>query len=265
MAKTARQAEIQGFGEKGMSEQEICPTCGKPKDQCTCELEDAIGDAREGKVDKVIVEHKFTKVSETPKGSSEGSDASKDELEATKAKLEERESQLVVMALHEAQKQKKALLDTIKDPKKKAFVDEFIGEDPDTMLDRLQQVKVTSALLGKALGVGDIQVNDGTTIPPPKGKAKSYKERGLESEFGVIDKYYDVLGDPKSTQAQRDVANKKISEMIGEFVRGSRQAGKIVSIKVLKCPKCGNVMEGNVCQNCGYEMPKWERGNAIEG
>ena len=237
----------------------ICEECGKPKGECVCSLiEGKIVKGREQPTETIVVEHKFSKgLDEGVEGSiPKGSDLEKEEL---KAKLEQREDQLATIALKRIDKEKKALLDTISDPKKRKFVSDFIGEDPNTMLDRLQQVKITSALLGKSLGIGDVKINDGTTTPPPKGKARAYVVKGLKDGFAVIDKYYNILENPQSTQAEKDLANLKISEMIGEFVKGSRQAGKIVSLKVLKCPKCKNVMQGNTCQSCGYVMPRWER------
>jgi len=237
-----------------MSEETICNECGNPKSECVCsKIEGSVIKGREQPVEKILVEHRFTKAEGVEGSIPKGSDPSKEEL---KAKLSEREDQLAIMALKRLEKEKSALLKTIKDEGKRDYVDRFIGEDPS----KLEQIKATAVLLGKALGVGDVEIEgDGTSTPPPKGKARTYRDKGLASEYAVIDELYNILENTKSTEAEKDLANKRISQMIGEFVRGSRLAGRIVSLKVLKCPKCKNVMEGNTCQHCGYLMPKWER------
>lgn len=204
-----------------------------------------------------------------PPAEGEGAGESKDdkELEETKKKLQEREAQLAALALKDFNDKKAALLDKVKDEKKRKYVEDFIGDDPA----KFKQVELMTGLLTNALGGGEGEEgdeeegegdeNDGAETPPPKGKVKKQPKKPTADLSGrqIIDDLYNILADPTKTKTEKDIADKKITELFGQFTKGSKDAGKIVKIKVLNCPQCGNTMEGNTCQHCGYTMPKWEQ------
>ena len=228
------QAEIPrtNKGEKGMSE-ETCQGCGKPKDQCTCVTAKEV-------VQTIRVEHVGLPKG---KGTSKGSETEED----LKAKLDEREEQLKVIALKELDKEKKALLETIQDPNKRAYVDQFIGEDPE----KLEQVKVNLALLGKALGIGGIKISgeddddDGTEPVPPAGSARAPpKPNLLGTGLEQIDRIYNTLESKTATEEQKAEARRRADQMVEQFIQGRRKAIREdpqhkYYVGYVMCPKCG--------------------------
>lgn len=241
-----------------MSEQEICEH-GKPKDECPiCEIEGAVGRTRDKKgVEVIRVEH----VGIASKGT--------EDREDLKAKLEQREEELEVIALKQLEREKKKLLDTIEDPNKKAYVDRFIGEDPS----KLEQVKATMIMLGKALEIGGYSVEDNpedTESPPPSGVAKGIPPEGrlLGSGISQINAVYDILENPKSTDAEKAEARKKADELLSQFIAGRREAIREdpkhrYYVGYSMCPKCLKPIflrkgdkEARVCPECGAVLTK---------
>jgi hypothetical protein len=220
------------------------------------------------------VEKPVEKPAEVPSGET----AKDKELRETKEKLEEREGQLATIALKDFEDKKKVLLDTIKDPKRKDYVDKYIGDDPEKMEQIEAWTQIISTGIEEAGGTvkgkpetetqppAEKPAEDGTEkvppsgakIPPapatPTGDAKQVAKE-------AIDALFTILLDPSKSQAEKDVANQKITEMYAEFRRGARESGKRDKYDippVMNCPKCGQTMFGNTC-SCGYEIPKIQR------
>lgn len=125
-------------------------------------------------------------------------------------------------------------------------------------------------VLSQALGVGNVQIkgsdedeDDGTEPLPAKGKVGIYHPNPStdknERIKAHIDKCYDTLANPKASQSAKDKANKEITQMIGEAVRGWKASGQIGRLSVSMCVKCGNVMEGDECATCGWVRPVNQR------
>lgn len=237
--------------------EQICEKCGQPKEDCICQIESALN--KKG-ADKVIrVEHvglpNAPKTSESP--------------EELKQKLEEREAQLATLALKSLEKQKKALLATIKDENRRKYVDEFIGDDPE----KLEQVKATAIMLGKALQIGGIGIEgeDEDTSVPPKGtatpKAPSTYDSTLQANYKVIDELYDILQNPKSTDEEKKQADMRIKSLLEAWISGRRQAYRQnpshkYYIGVTTCPKCKQFIHSprgtfpSKCDKCGAILTK---------
>lgn len=201
------------------------------------------------------------------------------EKKDVETQLEEKNAMLASLALKDFEDQKTALVATVKDEKKKKAVEDFIGTDSA----KLEQVKFMTGLLGQALAEGGVEVEgaegagikipkptgeegeetneDGTEAVPPKGKARKAPAKSVPDVSGraIIDDLYNILSDPTKTKAEKDIAEGKINELYSQFTKGSKDAGKIVKIKVLDCPQCHNTMEGDTCQHCGYTLPQWEQ------
>lgn len=225
--------------EETETPEEKCATCHKPLSQCNC------------------THHIISK-----EPNSEGSETKED----LKEKLEMREAQLATISLKAFDEEKQKLLDSISDSKQKQRVDELIGDD----VQKLENAKFMTEVLSKALDVGNVRVkgsdedeDDGTEKVPPKGKV-GYPPKGYDNPNATkfervkaeIDREYATLMNPEATQEQKAIANHRISEMLGQAVRGWRMSGQITRLSVMKCPKCGSVMEHENCATCGFEIPR---------
>ena len=226
------------MSDETIPEVEKCPKCGKILDLCRCST--------------VTIEHKGI-----PKG--EGIEQVKEERDKYKNIVE-------VISIKQFDEDKQKLLDSIEDPKKKEYVENFIQDDPKKM----DLVKLNTALLGEAFGYGNVKIesedeDDGTEVLPASSKHHS-EDIALRSQNpnatkfervkAEIDREYATLMNPEATQEQKAIANHRISEMLGQAVRGWRMSGQITRLSVMKCPKCGQIMERENCATCGYEIPR---------
>lgn len=218
-----------------------CPNCGKNVkmgETCSC-------------------------VSIVHKKEGEGSEKTKEELQT---ELDERNSQLEIIAMKDFENDKKALLKTITDEKRRDYVEKFIGEDPE----RMEQVKFMMGVISTGIKQAGVEIRgedeDGTEKVPPSGarvralspESSDAKERVKEE----IDKQFSILTDPSKSQDAKDLANQKINELYQQFRAGARASGKRDKFDIpptMNCPKCKSVMQGIVCQECGYEIPKIQR------
>ena len=130
-----------------------------------------------------------------------------------------------------------------------------------------------TGVLGQALTEGGISIKGSepdysnqpeiTEKVPPKGHVgfppKGYNNPHADKNERVkahIDKCYSTLSNPQSTKEQIDQANREITAMLGEAIRGFRQSGRIMRINVMQCQKCQSPMEGDTCQTCGWTVPQ---------
>ena len=84
------------------------------------------------------------------------------------------------------------------------------------------------------------------------------KERVKEE----IDRHFSILADPSKSQDAKDKSNNAINQLYASFRAGARDSGKRDKYDMpptQECPKCKSVMQGYVCQECGYEIPKIQR------
>ena len=233
---------------------ETCKKCGLPKELCNCK-----GDE---KVEKLIVEHQFM-----TKGKPEGDKGSRDPSKAElQAKLSEREDQLAMMALKKLDREKKALLEKFPESRREQL-STWIGEDPD----RLEQIR------GSLIASGQITKPDGTTTPPPSGKAKAYGSqtkqgsgRYSDPTINVMSELYNIVQDPTASREEKAEAERRIDEMYKTIRKGTEagiRAGRITQPRIesaTHCFKCGQVVTGAMadsfakgstpCPNCGYKV-----------
>lgn len=210
----------------------------------------------------------------------------KDEkIKKLEGKLHEREAQLGTMVLKEFEVAKKALLDQVKDEKKREGIDKFIGDDPE----KLEQVKLWTSVLTTSLGVGNVKVEgkpnekpdpknkdtkdtkdtkdskDGkdnkdnkkpetegdknpedTETPPPKGIVGLPK---ADAKFAdgrrIIDECYEILADPTKSASEKEKANQKIGIMLSSMMKGRKKAREMGKGTYQH-------FEFRKCPDCGY-------------
>jgi len=217
-----------------MSEtEERCPTCKKLISDCSCVH---------------IVSEK--------KSEGEGEETT----ESLKEKLEERDSQLALISLAEFEKSRKALLDSVTDPRKKAYVEKYIGDDPE----RMETIKAWTSLIstGVEQSGGKIKYDDGTEPKPPKGAnipaAQNENSTAKERVKERIDILFAIIQDPSKSRAEVDAANAQITEMYKSAKSGWEASGQKnpTLLPTMTCVKCGQTMHGNKCYSCGWEIPK---------
>lgn len=223
---------------------------------------------------------------ETPKPAEKPAETSKTETSTEtpkekelREKLEERETQLGLIATKAFDEEKTAFLDQIKDPEKRADAERRIGDDPEKLTSAQFIASIISAGIKQAGGevkglpeggkpaetpkTSEKPEDDGTEKVPPAGVAKAppvVPTGNVTTQ--VIDELFNILMDPQKSQREKDSANQKINEMYGEFRRGAKESGKKDSYPLpptMDCPKCHSIMQGNICQTCGYEIPKMQR------
>lgn len=201
------------------------------------------------------------------------SEGEKSELEKTKAEKDELEAQLTTIALKSFEDEKNAFLSQITDEKKRASAEKMIGDDPD----RLENAKMMTELIsagirqagGHIKGESD-EDDDGTEKVPNAGVVRALPKEsshGKEAIKEQIDEYFAIISDPSKSQKEKDLANTRITELYSEFRRGVRESGKhddFPLLATMECPKCQNVMHGNICYTCGYEIPKIQRGKPFD-
>lgn len=114
-------------------------------------------------------------------------------------------------------------------------------EDSIESPDQLHFVSLLSEGLMREGGVGS---GSGISVPPPRtgGVRDEYKQ--------VIDELYGILQDPTKSEAEKREADKRIDKLFYEFIRGSKQAGRIVHWAKTTCPACGFMIEGKFAKNC---------------
>lgn len=230
-----------------MSE-EICPKCGKPQDDCICEVVSALS-----KDKTITVQHKGL---EGLKGLN--SEVGK-KLKYTQEKLEEREAQLGILALKEFDKKKAEFLSKIPDKDKRETVGLKIGDKPEILDSYLKMTE----LLSLSLREGGVKIDDGTSKVPPDGSARAYNpetEYGSKVERGkaLIDSLYNTLEDPNKTQIEKDKANKRLNVLIMEFMKGRKKQiredpAHRYGFAFFKCPECGELSR---CPRGRKEDPK---------
>ena len=216
--------------ETTMSEQ-ICQGCGKPKSSCTCIVDEAI--------QTIVVKHEGL-----PKDL-KGNKGSDDELEATKAKLEQRNETLKIIALKKLENDVKKWASVVPDEKKREAIINSIMNDDDP-LGNFKRKKEMLSIMRQALEVGGVGVSndDDVETPPPAGDGRGPPaKRVLQSGLAQISKIYDVLDNKSSSDEQKARARRKADQLVDQFIKGRQKAIREdpkheYYVGFFMCPKC---------------------------
>jgi len=197
------------------------------------------------------------------------SEKTKEELESelsnTKAQLEEKEAIIDLVATKDFENEKQKLLAKIPDEQKRAYVDKYIGDDPE----RLENIALWTNILKEGIISGGGKISDEDEgiekVPPASAvgpyRAETPQETKKEQLRQHIKSLFDILADPNASQKKKDSANREINLYYAEVRKGARASGITdrMALHVMECPKCHETMEGWRCQTCGHVIPEINR------
>lgn len=211
-------------------------------------------------VKKIIVEHKFRKISSdgtaedfSPPRVIEGEDD-----KTTEEKLAEREAQLQLLAQKAFEDEKEKILSQIPEEKREK-AEAFIGDDPN----KLEFLKYQLDLSEEDLGTEPV---------PPKGKVKGLVRKpqsGSKTE-NPIESLYEIRKREAITPTElreQAIADAKITELFNQLGQGlvDRPKDNPYRFTVAECAHCHTVLYGKhaenyarngTCSQCGYTPPK---------
>lgn len=197
----------------------------------------------------------------------------KEELEATKERLGERESQLGAIALKAFEEEKKELVDAVK----KDLGNEKAREISEKITNpkQLEDVKAWIGVFSKAFKkYEDSEMEGGQDLSKTGGQIPLYTpaQQGKSGIKGmtvkqIYDRYEKLLfkketgkGEPmsddelKEFQKLDDAINKLWYQHIKPAILEKRPAYRLQASKTTICPKCGSVIAERICPFCGKEV-----------
>lgn len=211
---------------------------------------------------KITVEHVFKDERRQQLPTDDGAQGNsnlEDDDEDVREQLRKREAQLAALALKEFEQKKEEVLSLV-EPEKRESAEKFVGDDPEKLKFLMYQTGYSSE--------GD---DDGTEIPPPKGKVKALGAQGTAPNVNrkytnptvnMVSDLFGILRDPKKSEEEKAVANQKIDDLYIQIAKGRKNNPNFKMISggaIMTCPSCGHVVqgidldEGSECPYCGWK------------
>lgn len=191
-----------------------------------------------------------------------------------KKELEAKEKQLLSLATQEFEKQKKVIVDVVREQLGDEKADEVAEKITDT--NKLESAKLWINYLSEAIkkDIGEGEDNEetgdgekedgekdeegGKTTPPPAGVAtrEPAKTGEYESVVQMIDDITATIMSTTATAQEKAKANRMLDKLFRSMVEGYRLRGKGGLPKfggiIAKCPECGKDVIGKLGDKCPY-------------